>query len=387
MIVHRYFWPENISELPLMFRSIVKQHLARGQKVTVVTGASQDYTREWSEEFQDQVQFVHFRAANDRNQRAWQRVVSATRLLFAALKTLFKRQYELLYVVSYPPLFAGVLLTIARLFRRANETIFYAQDLFTYRLPDPISRKIYQWFTGITVRRASRTITLSQSMKQQLAGYAGKSFPDRRIVVVPNPVSSDAEFLPQKKQVDIIYAGAHGKAQNLYHFLESLAATPEDKRPTAAFFGNGTEKSKLQQVAADLQLNEFVTFTDAVSREEVVVEMAKARYGLVGAVPELLHFAFPSKLANYGYAGTPSLMMCDSEGETARWLQSSGLGRALDPVSVDRAAEQLAEVKDGASDLTSLEMHQLTRTEFGMDIYLNRLNELLDSIENAQQQD
>lgn len=369
-----------------MFRPIVKQHLARGQMVTVVTGASQDYTAEWAEEFPDRVKFVHFRAPHDRGQRAWQRVVSAIRLLWAALRTLFKRKYELLYVVSYPPLFAGILLTFTRLFRRANQSIFYAQDLFTYRLPGPVSRRLYRWFTGITVRRASRTITLSHAMKQQLAGYAGKSFPGSRIAVVPNPVSSDAEFSPEEKQVDIIYAGVHGKAQNLYHFLESLAATPEGKRPTVAFFGNGTEKSGLQRVATDLQLNDIVTFNEPVSRDEIVVEMAKARYGLVGAVPELLNYAFPSKLANYGYAGTPSLMMCDGVGETANWLQSSGLGRALDPVSVEQAAGQLAEIKDGASDLTSLEMHQLTRAEFGMDIYLSRLNELLDLIESSQQQ-
>lgn len=49
LIIHRYFWPENISETPYLLKTIAEMHIARGDKVSIATGISEDFTPRWAE--------------------------------------------------------------------------------------------------------------------------------------------------------------------------------------------------------------------------------------------------------------------------------------------------------------------------------------------------
>ena len=387
LIVHRYFWPENISETPQLLRTIAGHHLARGDAVRVVTGASGDFARQWDEAFEGKVAVSAFRAPVDRGLGAAQRAKHALRLLRLAISEMFGQRTDLLYVLSYPPLVGGLLNAFGPQSGRTRRAVYYVQDLFTYRIGNPILRRLYLAFSGLTIRLADRTVTLSEAMKRQLLlslSPGSRAAQAPRIVVIPNACSDferDPPGAPAQKAYDVIYAGAHGKPQNLDLFVSAMGLLSPGERPRAVFYGSGDARPALIARAEELGLGAALEFRAPVSRQEIAEEIAKARFGLVGALPGLMDYAFPSKLASYGALGVPSLVMCPEEGETADWLRTSGLGEPLDPVSPERAAEQLRTLfARRARAAEPRAVRAACRRQFGPESYLAALDRLLASL-------
>ena len=103
LIVHRYFWPEEISTLPIMLKEVVNLHRVRGDKVTVVTGASKSNCEKWDEELKSAVNIRFFSSEIDRKLTNLGRVKNMIRLFFLAIRVMRKNEFDLLYTVSYPP--------------------------------------------------------------------------------------------------------------------------------------------------------------------------------------------------------------------------------------------------------------------------------------------
>jgi glycosyltransferase involved in cell wall biosynthesis len=386
LIVHRYFWPENISVLPLMFRDVAELHCKRGDTVEVVTGSSGDFAAERTEAFGGAVVFDSFPAPADRGRSPLGRMGSNLRLLANAIAAMLRQKRDILYTVSYPPLLAGVIIGFARLTGRAKRQIFYVQDNFTYRIGLAPARSVYRWLMGRTVAKASATLTLSAAMKAELLSYVP---PKKRadvapkIYVLPNfAIDGLGDDMPVDGAVrDIIYAGNHGPAQNLEHFLRMLAHPIVTKKPSVAFFGEGSDKARLQGLTRELDLDPYVTFHDAVGRDEIRVEMARSRFGLVGAMPDLMRYAFPSKLAGYAAVGIPSLLMCADNDGMAEWLADTGFGLPLDAISIETGARQIAAIFD--HEQSGHERHDILGSVdryFGRSGYLDRLNQILDEL-------
>jgi glycosyltransferase involved in cell wall biosynthesis len=188
-------------------------------------------------------------------------------------------------------------------------------------------------------------ITLSGDMRDELERLLPEA--ERggtKVRVLPNfadvtAVETDELGLPKLR--DIIYAGSHGPGQNLGLFLEAIAAIPAERRPQVDFFGDGSEKHRLRSRSADLGLDPWVRFHPPVPRDAIERETARARFGLVGAMPDLFRYAFPSKLAAYCSAGIPALVMCDRDSRLAAWLENEGLGHAIGARDAATIAEAL----------------------------------------------
>ncbi|PZT91816.1 MAG: hypothetical protein DI637_01415 [Citromicrobium sp.] len=385
LIIHRYFWPENISQTPFQLKDIAWLHLGRGDHVTVVTGTSDDFTAEWSAEFGGKVQFRHFVADNDRGQSAFRRMINAFRLGKLALVEIVRNRFDLMYVLSYPPLFATIMIFFNRLFGAADQTIFYVQDMFSYRISNKAAKTIYERLTGWTVRASTTTITLSEAMHGQLRDFSPRHADKGRVTVIPNtfPPSELPEYSADTPTADVIYAGAHGKAQNLTHFVKALALVPVAKRPTAVFFGEGSEKSTLMSLAEELELTNWLQFHDGISRDEIAKEIRMARFGLVGAVPELMKYAFPSKMATYLSLGTSVLMMCQTDGPDWQWLLESGNGLPLDPSDINVAASQLGEIRN-AKIAAKRVIVKNAQKDFGLPSYLNRMSSEIEYLQSLR---
>ena len=67
LIIHRYFWPESVSTLPIMFRDVVNFHFDNGDNVNVVCGVQSDYTTQYQEEFGSKLSVESFKSDIDRN--------------------------------------------------------------------------------------------------------------------------------------------------------------------------------------------------------------------------------------------------------------------------------------------------------------------------------
>lgn len=388
LLVHRYFWPENVSLLPLMFGDIAAMHLGTGARVDVVCGSSADVDTALRDGLGDRLHVHSFVAALDRNGGAVRRIANSVRLLIGGLRHLFVRRWDVMYTVSYPPVIATVLLAVAKFAHRSDRRIFYVQDNLSYRINSRLLKRVYQTTLAAGIRFSTATITLSQEMSDELSTYTRPKKSDGiagKIHVLNNFSLEIPEQAPSDAHIahDFIYAGNHGHSQNLGLFLEALAHIDADARPTAVFFGEGEAKAGLVALTHRLGLSAWVTFQSPVGRAEIALEIARARFGLVGAMPGLMRFAFPSKLLTYAAAGTPSVVMCESDGAMTNWLDATGLGAAVDPADPVFAARQLRRLLDAPeapsrrSDIIKKAAHIFSR-----DAYLRQLQAIIEETPN-----
>ena len=371
-----------------MLRDLVDLHHDRGDTVRVVTGTSKDFSADYKREFPDHFEVAAFRADLDRNGGIPRRILISVRLLICCLyHVLFGKKWDLLYTLSYPPLLAWFLIAFGHWSRRVKRSVFYLEDNHVYRVPAGPMRWVYRTVLKSTIAKATCTITLSKEMSDELVSY----FPAHRQAEIAAKIALVPNFSPDIGLVDevfdtfdhdIIYAGNHGKGQNLPTFLEMLAHPELDPKPKVSFFGSGQVKADLVARTRELGLDSFVTFHDPVSRAEAQREMARARFGLVGAIPGLLRFAFPSKLAGYNIVGTPGIVMCDVNGGTAESLRENGFGFAIDPEDVAAGARALREAL-AQSDDPSVRLATKARglDVYGKATYLVKMNALLDDLE------
>ena len=351
LIIHRYFWPESMSTLPVMLKDIVYLHLQRNDKVSVITGAREEHKEQWNSEFGDSIDIKAFYADIDRNVSYIQRTINLVRLYFLSFGKIIADKPEVVYTVSYPPLLSSLLAFTLRLISRKSKQVFYVQDILSYRISNSIVRALYERMFKYSCKRSFRTITLSGEMRSEVLRIVGTTAEnnkdyDDKIAVIPNfsPDLYTTVLERVEKRYDVVYAGNHGEAQNLGHFLRTLAVVQKKKSVKVVFYGEGTSKTDLMQLAEEV--GAVVEFNESVSRLEVSRKMMEAKLGLVGAVPDLMRYAFPSKLAAYNSAGVAGLVMCESDSETADWLTENGIGVPIDSTDMNKAAEQIERAID-----------------------------------------
>lgn len=386
LIIHRYFWPENVSAFALILGGIARFHADRGDLVAVAAGASEDYSARYAQEFAGKVQVTAFRAEIDRRLGLTGRIRNTLRLLVAGLSALFSQRWDLIYVVSYPPGLAFLLLAAARLFARTRHAIYYVQDNLVYRVPTRPGKYAFGRIQSWTMRMASRVITLSEMMKEELDRLLPsgcRSGSGQKVVAIPNyspDISAPRNAADAEPVRDIIYAGSHGPGQNLRFFLEAIARLDEPERPRVAFFGEGSEKEALVALANRLGISKHVSFHGNVDRDTINREMERSRFGLVGAIPGLFRYAFPSKLASYNSAGIPGLLMCESSSAIARWAEGNGVGFALGVADPAESAAILSRILRAPS-WSGLAMQSAAQRLYGRETYMTQLDQLLSKLE------
>ena len=384
VIAHRYFWPENVALLPLMLKEVVQLHISKGHEVTVVCGASKDFRQEWEAEFAGKVSLHFFNAKIDRQGGIFLRLFNMMRLWLLTIKTIaVTKNLAMIYLVSYPPIFAGTVLPFVRVFRNSCKTIYYLQDNHTYFLKVPLIRRMFDSYNRILLRKIDIVITLSESMKAclvDLFSFDSAHTIRSKIHVIEN-FSTDLQqgwnLKPKTKKTDIIYAGNYGVAQNLQHFLDILVEIKDRVSLSVEFYGDGTEKEVLKEFAIANNLS--VNFNDPVSRDEISEKISMAKYGLVAAKPNLMKYANPSKLSAYNAAGTKAIVMCESESDLAKWLDHHNLGFVISPTERMLGGDQLLEILD-EPEYSQCNLLETANTIFSRDKYLNNLERLIDNL-------
>lgn len=381
-ILHRYFWPESIAALPIMYGDLAEHHLEHGDDVVVCTGIRKGQLSKVRERFADRLQFRYFVSDIDRSRPTVWRAINGFRLLWASIPVLKpKSGVEMVYLATYPPLFALVVMLIGRVADRRRSHLLYLQDNIGYRLQNPWIRRLYVQALKRTIQLSTVTLVISDGMRAELLGYfddgAGEAI-GRKIMTLRNySVDDDHEVNPgTSPSVDIVYAGNHGPAQNLKLFLRALVLL-ENSAPKVEFYGDGASRQELLDLASELGV--AVDFFQSIPREQVAQRIMSARFGLVGAVPGLLRGAFPSKLASYTVLGVPALVMAGADDPESKWIAEQGLGTTVDASSDVQLALDLDRVLGSTSEESPVELAQRARSIFSKETYFNRLDEILSS--------
>ncbi len=191
-------------------------------------------------------------------------------------------------------------------------------------------------------RHAALIVPVAESTRDYLVA---KGVPSEKIKVIPNGVdmrylsSAVAKPFQIRQQLGlqdkfiVSYIGTHGMSHALEIVLNAARVFSDDRELHFLFVGEGAEKEKLKQMAAELQLQN-VTFIDEQSREAL---LSYYRLSDVSLVPlkrlPIFRKVLPSKL--FELMGTGCPVICSVEGEAARLVARAEAGLCIEPESVE----------------------------------------------------
>lgn len=387
LITHRYLWPENLSLYPAMLKDIAEWHTARGDTLTILTAAAANPTDQakrhaWCNELG--IRLVETPLQVDRGLSFVRRTINAVRYAVKMVQLLSRERFDLVFVGSYPPILPAL---IARLFGKlkGSSYIYYVQDI----LPESIEHK----HTGLralamllkaadtpNMRSSAATITLSDNMKRTLAR---RGVNNEKIFVLPNYAIDQAHDTPATRghrDATIIYAGNHGKLQNLDFFLRSVHAAASRCKFRVQLMGGGSELDSLKLLTNELGLQN-VDFLGLKPRDEAQALIAQADVGFVGALPGLYDVAYPSKMMSYLKAGLPILVQVENDSPVADFIQAHQFGIAASPANLTEAADAIVDVVSKINDgqFDRVQIAQRATEEFSKELFFDRYRAVLAS--------
>ncbi|MFC6993645.1 glycosyltransferase family 4 protein [Haladaptatus sp. GCM10025707] len=245
-----------------------------------------------------------------------------------AIFWLFWRREEFdVVVTTSPPIFTGI---VALPFRLAGSVkwVVDIRDLWIdvssdlgFISENGIITKISHSYQEFELRKADLiTVTTEGTSEQLRERYNFKS----DITTIPNGV--DIEFfepLNESTKHDLIYTGNLGYGQDLETCIRSMQFL--DNSTTFQIVGSGDLKSRLENLADDLDLSEQIEFTGLVDREHIPKLLNQSKVGLAPLKDrDSLSYAIPTKVYEYMACELPIIALGRGQIETI--LESSGAG-------------------------------------------------------------
>ena len=231
-------------------------------------------------------------------------------------------------------------------------------------------------------KEADRIISLLPAVDTYLSRYG---IDPKKILWLPNSVDLDSinvETQPISKKFTVMYAGAHGLANDLETVIHA-AAIIEKKYPanniTICLIGEGPEKSKLKKLAEEHNVS-IVEFHDAVPKAQIyhVLNQADACLMLLKDSPVFRFGISPNKLFDYLVMSKPIIYGVKTPYNP---IEKARAGLSINPSDPEALA-------DAIHSLFTLPCEErqamgLRGKQYVMDHY--HIDKLTDSLENFVQ--
>ncbi len=287
--------------------------------------------------------------------RFWKRLLNYFSFVFSACYGIAKAGPADYIFVESPPIFIGFTMFLARLLKRAR-IILNISDLWP---ESAISLGLVKnkLLIGLTSLLESRMYKVAWRISAQTEGII-KSLTERgiepsKMVFLPNgvdpelftPRPADQELvasLQLQNKLVVLYAGTIGYAAGLEVALQAAEKLRSHPEIVFLLVGDGTEKPRLQKLAAEMQLpnvhwlpfqplSEIVRYYNLAALSLVTLR----RYKLAEGVR-------PSKLFPGLASAKPVIYV--GEGEGARIMAESGGGVVIPPEDAAQLAETILEL-------------------------------------------
>jgi glycosyltransferase involved in cell wall biosynthesis len=260
-------------------------------------------------------------------------------------------------------------------------------------LHNPRAIALATQFEELCYNRASRIVVVTEGIRQRLLA---RGLAADKLVLIPNGANTElfqpqptlgAEFRQthglQADDLVVVYAGIHGIAQGLETVLHAASLLRD--RPDIRFVlvGEGPVKADLQQLRADLSLDN-VTMLPEVPRTSMPAVLSAADVALVPLRKvELFEHAVPSKLFDAWACGCPVLLTID--GEARRVLEAANGGLFVppeDPAALAQAIDHIAHLPDRGRSLGA-NGRRLTEERYSRQAQARQLEQLLRAVEGG----
>lgn len=212
--------------------------------------------------------------------------------------------------------------------------------------------RLAEWGEIFLYRAADQIMINSPGFR---AHVEGKGIPREKITLIANGV--DLQYFPEQSSGKIfresnnlegkfvvLYAGAHGPANDLGVILQAAEQLRTDENLQFVLVGDGKHKSALIQQAEDFNLSN-VTFIPAQpkSRMGEILAGADAGIALLQDIP-MFNTTYPNKVFDYMAAGIPTILGID--GVIREVIENAEGGIFVQPGDSKAVAEGVMALKD-----------------------------------------
>lgn len=203
----------------------------------------------------------------------------------------------------------------------------------------------YRYVVGLerrAIQNADHVLVITKTMAEHYANKYNTSMD--RFTLVPFGVDEDL-FQPRTGSPNtntVVYTGNMGEAHALRPFLRSFKHLDDDVQ--LRIIGTGKRREELEQLCADEDLTEQISFEGVVPREEIPDILGEAVASFVPLKQkENLHYARPNKLLESMAVGTPYIASAVGEIEQITAESDAGFAVDNDAESVADATRTLIE--------------------------------------------
>ncbi len=252
-----------------------------------------------------------------------------------------------------PPLFQGWTSWLLARLKRVK-FLFEIRDLWPafaiamQVLKNPILIRLSTWLEGFLYRHADQLVVNSPGFTDFITQRGG-----REICLVPNGVDpqmfateEDGSSFRQEHgfQDDfvVLYAGAHGASNDLEVVLSAARLTQDNQQIQYVFIGDGKEKSALQALAEEWELDN-IRFFPPVPKVEMNRILSAANVCIAILKPlELYKTTYPNKVFDYMAASKP--VVCVIDGAIRQVIETADGGVFSPPGDEQALAQTIREL-------------------------------------------
>ena len=286
------------------------------------------------------------------NQRStfFQRIMCYTSFMISSFFAGIQLPKADMYIVSSPPLFAGITGYILSILRK-TPLIFDIRDLWPEtaielgKLNSWLSRCIGFYMQSLIYRQSSVFIVPVPGMENYLR--KNKYINKKPILTLMNGVNEDILEYAQKKTemsddtIKIIYAGNIGLAQDIETVIN--AAQKLNNSFQFLIIGDGVKKQEYEALVIKKSITN-VKFLPPLSRDELLGKYHESHIGIV-SLKKLPIFknAIPSKTMEYLASGL--YVICMVKGEIEAIIRDSNAGICIDPENVGQLVNSLKSIE------------------------------------------
>ncbi len=392
-------YPPEIGSGSKLMRELAETLVMRGHHITVLTVEpcykldADDATRSWPEyQVENGIAVVRaptFALHHVGHIRRGIAILLAPLQMWRSLRRHQQDRFDAAFIYS-PPVTLGLIGSLAK--REGASFVLNVQDIFPQNaidlgiLRNPLLIAFFRWIERACYRRADIVTAHSRSNLKTL--LSANPWLGEKMRILHNWVDVDSSKRPNRmnfrqmfgleRKMVALFAGVIGPSQGVHYLVEAAARVVDLRDLVILIVGNGTEKARVESIAARRGLKNVV-FKPFVSLEDYPDLLACSDIGLICLSPDVRTPVVPGKMLGYMAASLPIAAFVNAETDVHEIVAAARCGQSC--ISSDiHAAEKI--IRDLHADRDRrLSMgrsgREYARAHFSREVIVNEIEQLL----------
>ena len=328
-IINRSFWPcdQILGDALLQFAELMSVHMT----CYVVTQSQRNFKEKYTKENRGtNITLRACRAYTNSSNSILSRILEALYFVIWTFFCLVRDRPTIVYISTDPPIIVPFFVSIyCKIF--GAKYVYHLQDIHpeiansVVPIPKILFSMLY-WLDNVTLRGASKIITISDEMKSYIANRSKTNAP---IYLLDNAAFFVDNIEDTSKNCDVVFCGNIGRLQRISLITEAINEYLKNGgKLKFTFIGGGIYKHLIERLANDF---EQVTYLGKLPAKESAEIVAKHRYALLPIEDEITRYAFPSKSSSYVISGCYIVAICSETTSVSRWVVENKFGSSVAP--------------------------------------------------------